>query len=109
MPFLYKKYSAVPACRQAGLSGRMHSMYYLYILQSSKDSYFYTGLTKNIKRRLQEHNSGRVIPTKTHTPFKVVYTESFATRGEARSREKFFKTGSGRELRTQILSSNIPR
>lgn len=63
-------------CRQAGLSDKIHGMYYLYILQSSKNSYFYTGLTKNIQRRLQEHNSGRVSSTRTHTPFNVVYEEN---------------------------------
>ncbi len=32
-------------------------MYYVYVLESQKDKKFYTGLTWNIGKRLQEHNS----------------------------------------------------
>ncbi|MFC1730767.1 GIY-YIG nuclease family protein [candidate division KSB1 bacterium] len=84
-------------------------MFYVYIFRSKKDSYIYTGLTNNTDRRLQEHNSGQVKPTKAHTPFEIIHTEFFETRYEARSREKFFKTGTGRELRNKLLSKYIPR
>jgi putative endonuclease len=83
-------------------------MYFVYILQSEVKDHFYTGLTKDLTRRLQEHNSGQVKPTKAFAPFKIVHTEEFETLSEARAREKFFKTGTGRELRNKILS-NIPR
>ena len=84
-------------------------MYCVYILQSLKDYNFYTGLTKNIERRLREHNTGQVKPTKGHIPFKLIHTEKFETLAKARAREKFLKTGSGRELRDKILGKNIPR
>ncbi len=84
-------------------------MYYVYILLSQKDSGFYTGLTEDISRRLSEHNAGYVKPTKSRRPFVVVHVEAFETRIEARSREKYFKTGSGRELRDLILKKHIPR
>ncbi|MFH1473116.1 MAG: GIY-YIG nuclease family protein [bacterium] len=85
-------------------------MYYVYILQSLKDSKFYTGLAKDVPRRLSEHNGGFVKPTKGRRPLKLVYTEKFKTLAEARSREKFFKTGSGREFREEILKQkHIPR
>ena len=84
-------------------------MYYVYILKSQKDFQFYTGLTKDVSRRLQEHNSGQVKPTKGRRPLMVVYTEQVATLSEARNREKFFKTGSGRLYRDKMLKTNIPR
>ena len=85
-------------------------MYYVYILQSLKDLNFYTGLAKNIPKRLSEHNGGFVKPTKGRRPLRLVYTESFQTLTEARRREKFFKTGSGRKFRDKILErNNIPR
>jgi len=85
-------------------------MYYVYILQSQKDLGFYTGLAKNVSRRLQEHNGGHVKPTKGRIPLKLVYIEEFRTLAQARSREKFFKTGIGREEREEILrKNNIPR
>lgn len=78
-------------------------MHYVYILQSQKDGEFYTGLAKNVSRRLQEHNGGHVKPTKGRRPLLLVHTEEFQTLAEARAREKFFKTGKGRELRDRIL------
>jgi len=38
-------------------------MHYVYILQNKKDSKFYTGLTNDLKRRMQEHQSGNVRST----------------------------------------------
>lgn len=78
-------------------------MYFVYILQSQKDLGFYTGFTKDISRRLQEHNSGQTRSIKNRIPFKLVYYEKFDTLMEARKREKFFKTGSGRELRSSFV------
>lgn len=83
-------------------------MWYVYILQSQKDGNFYTGLSGDVGRRLQEHNSGQVKPTKSRTPFVLVYVEPFKTLAEARAREKFFKSGAGRKLRDQILKKYIP-
>ena len=83
-------------------------MFYVYILQSEKDSNFYTGMTENLSRRLQEHNAGHTKSTSYHAPYKLVYSEEFETRTEARAREKFLKTGSGREFRDSILK-HIPR
>jgi putative endonuclease len=83
-------------------------MHYLYILQSQKDLTFYTGITGNISRRVKEHNVGLNRSTKHHIPYKLVYSEEFKTRLEARAREKYFKTGIGREFRDNLLK-NIPR
>ena len=80
-------------------------MYFVYILKSDNKHRYYTGLTKNTSRRLQEHNSGQVKPTKAYRPFKIVHTEFFQTLKEVRIREKFFKTGIGRELRDRILNN----
>ena len=97
----------LPAGRQ-GSVGRISviiiNMYYVYILQSLKNLNYYTGLTKNIKRRLQEHNSKQTKSNKDYAPFKIVYIEKFKTISEARAREKFFKTGTGREFRDKILN-----
>jgi putative endonuclease len=104
---LVKEY--IPRYPPAGRQGSVikSSMYFVYILQSEMKNHFYTGLTKDLTRRLQEHNSGQVKPTKAYAPFRIVHTEEFKTLLEARSREKFFKTGTGRKLRSKIL--NIPR
>lgn len=38
--------------------------FYVYILQSGKDGKFYTGYTKNLKLRFEQHQSGQVTSTK---------------------------------------------
>jgi putative endonuclease len=51
----------------------MEEYYYTYVLQSLKDSDFYTGFTKNIKLRFEQHNLGLVDSTKNRMPFKLIY------------------------------------
>ena len=75
----------------------MLNMFYIYILQSQKNKRLYTGSTNSIIRRLKEHNSGNSKYTKLTRPLKLLYTEKFITRSEAIKREKFLKSGIGRE------------
>lgn len=85
-------------------------MYHVYILQSQKDLKFYAGLTNDLERRLTEHNGGYVKPTRGRRPLVIVYSEKCDNLVSARAREKFFKSGAGREFRDNVLKQiNIPR
>ncbi len=66
-------------------------MYYTYILKSTKDKKYYYGSTSNVKRRLDEHNNGRVEATKFRRPLLIHYYEQFKIRKKAIRREMFFK------------------
>ncbi|MCF8322272.1 MAG: GIY-YIG nuclease family protein [Flavobacterium sp.] len=77
--------------------------YFVYVLKSELDGRPYKGHTENIDKRIKEHNSGRIISTKGYKPWKLVYFQTFQTRGEAVLREKYFKTGSGREFLKEKL------
>ena len=70
-------------------------MFYAYILKSLKDGGFYYGSSKDLEKRLKNHNSGKVKYTKGHKPYLLHYKELFETRREAMSREKFFKSIDG--------------
>jgi putative endonuclease len=72
--------------------------YFVYIIKSIKDNNIYIGFTNDLIRRLTQHNTGKVASTKHRYPFKMVYKEEFNSRKEAREREKYFKSGFGREL-----------
>ena len=85
-----------PACRQAGST--CSRMYYVYVLVSKKDDNLYIGITNNLERRLREHNIGRTQSTKSRVPFEIVYYEEVKSRENARDREKFLKSGCGREF-----------
>lgn len=73
-------------------------MYYVYILKSLRTGEFYKGLTSDLDRRLQEHLSGKSFSTKSMQPLKLIYVEICQSRDEARKKEKFFKSGFGREI-----------
>ncbi|MCD6090032.1 MAG: GIY-YIG nuclease family protein, partial [Bacteroidales bacterium] len=54
-------------------------LYYTYILKSESHRTYYYGSTQNLKKRLIEHNNGRVRYTKGRRPWKLHYFEEFAT------------------------------
>ena len=71
-------------------------MYYTYILYSSKYLKTYVGITENVERRLEEHNSKKSNYTSKFVPWEVVHFETFDNREEARKREKYLKSSGGR-------------
>jgi putative endonuclease len=81
-------------------------MYYVYAISSLERNYIYVGLTDNIERRLSEHNTGKNKTTKPYSPFIVIYFEECSSRIEARNREKYFKSGSGKE-KLRIIRENL--
>lgn len=72
-------------------------MFYIYILQSKKDKQFYTGYTADLKKRLNEHNSGKVFSTKNRIPFDLVYYEACLNQKDATHREKYLQTAWGKK------------
>jgi len=70
--------------------------YCVYVLECN-DGSFYKGQTDHFPRRLQEHQSGEVDWTSRHLPVKPIHWEIFDTREQAVTREKFLKSGRGRE------------
>ena len=75
-------------------------MYFVYILQSKKDGKHYIGFTDNLNRRLKQHNKGsKATPsTRNRGPFHLVYCEQTENRKTARQRERYLKSGAGREF-----------
>jgi len=82
-------------------------MFYTYVLRSLKDKHLYIGYTTDVQKRLSEHNSGLTKSTKSRLPFELLYFEEFESRSEAMLREKFFKTGKGKEyIDSKLLELN---
>ena len=78
--------------------------YHIYILKSSTTGKLYTGSTQNLEARLKAHNDGLSPYTKGRGPWELLYSEEFPSRSEALKREKFLKTGKGRDFLKEILS-----
>ena len=77
-------------------------MYKVYALKSRLRNYIYVGLTSNLEERIRRHNDGRERTTKAYRPFELIYSEEHLTREEARKREKYFKSGVGKEFLKKI-------
>ncbi|VBB46406.1 Excinuclease ABC C subunit domain protein [uncultured Paludibacter sp.] len=76
--------------------------YFVYLLYSESYNRFYKGMTANIEKRLKEQNRGQTFSTKPYKPWKLIYFEEFSNREEARKREKFLKSGQGRDFIKQF-------
>jgi putative endonuclease len=74
----------------------MTRYYYVYLLRSQTDKYFYTGYTSNLPRRVEDHNSGKVNSTKHRIPLDLVYWEGSLNQKDALRREKYLKTAWGK-------------
>lgn len=65
--------------------------WYIYIIKC-KDKLLYTGITKDLGRRVKEHNSGNGCRfTKYRAPVKLVHSEKVASRSLALKREEAIK------------------
>lgn len=83
-------------------------MQYVYVLISINDQRLYIGTTTDLKKRLNNHNSGLVLATKNRRPFRLLYYESYSELSDAKRREKYLKGGKGHnELKIQIQDALI--
>lgn len=73
-------------------------MYYLYILQCADES-LYTGITVDLARRVEEHNSSKIGAkyTASRRPVKLVYEKKFRNRSIACKAEAKIKSLSRKE------------
>lgn len=58
--------------------------YFLYVLQCA-DKTFYTGITTDLSRRVEEHNTGKVGAkyTRIRRPVELVYSKRYKDRSKA--------------------------
>ena len=78
-------------------------MFYVYAIKSLKDGRIYVGLTSNISKRIKQHNNGSTISTKPFCPWQLIYSKELSDRIAARKREKYFKSGVGKEFVKQLV------
>ena len=80
--------------------------FYIYAIVSEMDGIIYVGMSRDCESRLKEHNSGKSSYTRGHIPWRLFYTEFVGDAISARSREKYFKTASGKRKLRAILKQN---
>lgn len=80
-------------------------MFYTYVLQSEKDNKLYTGYTKDLDLRFEQHQKGQVESTKNRRPLKIIYYEACLEQADALKREKYLKTHYGKMFLGNRLKS----
>jgi len=71
--------------------------YYTYLLKSKKDGKWYTGYTKDLRKRFKMHNLNQVSITKRRGAFELIYYEACLNQQDATAREKYLKSGPGKK------------
>lgn len=83
-------------------------MFFVYILKSYVNDKTYVGSTSlEVGKRLQQHNLGSNKWTKANGPFKLVYYESYTCKEDSLMREKFYKTGIGKQIKSIIVKNFV--
>ena len=79
--------------------------YYVYIVKCS-DGSLYTGYTKNIANRIQQHNFSKygAKSIKGKLPVELVYSEMYAAKTEELKREREIK-GWSRKKKLELIKS----
>ena len=82
-------------------------MYFTYVLLSKKDMKFYTGYTKDLKLRFEQHNKGNVESTRERRPLELIYYEACLSQEDALKREKYLKSYHGKMFLKKRLKSYL--
>ncbi len=77
--------------------------FFVYAIKSTHRNYIYVGLTDNPERRMIQHNKGYNKTTKPYAPFLLIYLEKVGSREDARKREKYLKSGVGKEFLKEMI------
>ncbi len=81
----------------------MEQIWFVYIIQSLADESYYVGHTHDLELRVIHHNDGWTTSTKAGCPWKLVYSERYASKGEAMRREKEIKRMKSRSYIERLL------
>lgn len=79
-------------------------MHYVYLLECQQDKSWYIGQTDDLVARVKRHNSGTGAQTTARKQkWRLVYYEAYIEKADSLGRERFLKSGSGRNyLKKQL-------
>ena len=80
-------------------------MFYVYALKSLDHNFINVGMTENLEERIIRHNKGYNKSTKRFAPFKLIYHEICNSGAEARIREKYLKSSTGKRFLYSLLDA----
>jgi len=80
---------------------------FVYVLQSERNSRYYTGFSSDPEARLTEHNEGKVRATRYLVPWVLVYREECADATAARKRECQIKAMKSRVYLESLIAEDL--
>lgn len=86
-----------------------NSFCYTYVLQSLQDGRMYIGSTRDLRKRIAGHVSGKNFATAPRRPFRLIYYEACRFEVDARRRERYLKTTGGRKFLAKRLRTYLFR
>jgi predicted GIY-YIG superfamily endonuclease len=91
------------------MTRRSTGTWFVYILRCA-DGTLYTGITKDLARRIQQHNAGTASRyTRSRRPVKLVYQEPQRSQSLALRREAAIKKLTRRQKLALIREANVGR
>jgi putative endonuclease len=87
------------------MKDRSLKMYYVYIVKCADDT-LYTGISTQLERRIEEHNSSDrgAKYTRVRRPVELVYSEEYPDRSSASKREYEIKKRMTREKKLALIA-----
>jgi UV DNA damage endonuclease len=103
---LWAARSAMLSCKPLSFEAEMknpsNDSWFVYMLRCA-DGAIYTGITKDVKRRCQQHKNGKASRyTRSRRPTKLVWHEAQPSRSSALKREAAIKAMTRREKLAMI-------
>ncbi|HWW42128.1 GIY-YIG nuclease family protein [Pedobacter sp.] len=78
-------------------------MIVVYAIWSEEHRRIYVGMTRDIEKRLKEHNSGVTRSIRLFRPWKIIFTENCSNWESGRLKEKNYKKGIGKEFLKKLV------
>ena len=78
----------------------------VYAIISLVNGMIYVGMAVDPDKRLLQHNAGKSKFTKGYKPWKMFYSEQAADWKAGRCREKYLKSGAGKEFLRSLIKND---
>jgi len=81
--------------------------HFVYVLESEESGTYYVGASSDPDRRCAHHNSTSTGFTARYRPWRLVFTEEFATKEAARAAERLIKGWKSRKMTRYVVEGEI--
>jgi predicted GIY-YIG superfamily endonuclease len=81
--------------------------YFLYILKSKRFERYYTGISKDVVKRLEFHNTKEKGFTSRYRPWELVYFKEYENKSDAMKSERIVKSWKSKVMIEKLIKNEI--